>query len=121
MTCNYQGYEFGAGYLDSYCVDGRLYDADDEYEPLDHRPCPQCQPLAAMHSYADSWVGTDAKWPRYSAWHLVMDIRRNRDLRTTPLVAWLAVRLWHELMGRRWWRVKLWFSRLARKEPPHAR
>ncbi|WP_447870231.1 hypothetical protein [Serratia fonticola] len=26
--CNYQGYEFGGGYLDSVCIDGELWDAD---------------------------------------------------------------------------------------------
>ncbi len=28
MSCQYQGYEFGAGYLDSLCIDGFLWDAD---------------------------------------------------------------------------------------------
>lgn len=47
--CDYQGHEFGAVYLDSVCIDGRLYDADncdDEgrlYEPLDYIACPMCK------------------------------------------------------------------------------
>lgn len=28
MSCGYQGYEFGAHYLDSICSDGYLWDAD---------------------------------------------------------------------------------------------
>jgi hypothetical protein len=61
--CGYQGYEFGARYLDSVCVDGQLWDADDcsdagdLYEPLDYKPCPGCQPLAAMDEYADDNLG----------------------------------------------------------------
>lgn len=45
--CDYQGYEFGACYLDSVCIDGFLWDADSG-EPgcqLDcggEIPCPQC-------------------------------------------------------------------------------
>ena len=28
LGCNYQGYEFGASYPDSVCIEGRLWDAD---------------------------------------------------------------------------------------------
>ena len=28
LVCDYQGYEFGARYPDSVCIDGRLFDAD---------------------------------------------------------------------------------------------
>lgn len=46
--CDYQGYEFGGGYLDSVCIDGYLWDADSCDEPgggLQHggeMACPQC-------------------------------------------------------------------------------
>ena len=45
--CGYQGYEFGAGYLDSICCDGYLWDADsdDGEGRLTHGgewPCPAC-------------------------------------------------------------------------------
>ena len=45
--CDYQGYEFGAHYLDSVCVNGYLWDADSGNAPgeLDvggDIPCPQC-------------------------------------------------------------------------------
>jgi hypothetical protein len=105
--CNYQGYEFGGGYLDSICIDGRLFDADNGehtsegfayYEPSQHLPCPQCQQLAAMSNYADDWLeDLDTRWPRYSAWHFIMDIRRNRGLRSIPLMVWMIFRFWHEI------------------------
>jgi hypothetical protein len=47
-SCSYQGYEFGAGYLDSICIDGYLWDADSCDEPggaLSHggeMACPAC-------------------------------------------------------------------------------
>jgi hypothetical protein len=44
-VCDYQGYEFGAGfYPDSICIDGQLFDADncddqgDLYEPAEYIP-----------------------------------------------------------------------------------
>lgn len=114
--CNYQGYEFGASYLDSVCIDGQLFDADSGdssglYEPLDYKACPQCCQLEAMNNYCDEWLDGDCKWPRYYAWHLVMDIRRNRGLRSIPLVVWIAYRLCIELTNfdRDWlWRVRRW-------------
>lgn len=48
LGCNYQGFDFGAPYIDSVCIEGQLYDADncdDEgnlYEPMDYKPCPGC-------------------------------------------------------------------------------
>lgn len=56
--CEYEGYDFGASYLDSRCFGGRLYDmdnCDDEgniFEPIAYIPCPKCNkrwyPLAAQ-------------------------------------------------------------------------
>lgn len=46
--CDYQGYEFGGGYLDSVCIDGKLWDADSCDEPGGplysggDMACPQC-------------------------------------------------------------------------------
>jgi len=46
MSCGYQGYEFGAHYPDSICIDGYLWDADSGFEGyLDNGgdiPCPAC-------------------------------------------------------------------------------
>lgn len=50
LGCEYQGYEFGAGYLDSICIDGFLWDADSGearpdgwlYDIGGEQPCPQC-------------------------------------------------------------------------------
>lgn len=49
--CDYQGYEFGANYPDSVCIDGNLWDADsgngDGYLTSGGDiPCPKCQPEA---------------------------------------------------------------------------
>lgn len=47
-SCGYQGYEFGANYMDSICCEGYLWDADSCDEPGGplHRggdiPCPEC-------------------------------------------------------------------------------
>ena len=52
MSCNYQGHEFGANYLDSVCIDGFLWDADSgDSEGLSvggDIPCPKCN--------HDKWV-----------------------------------------------------------------
>lgn len=48
LGCSYQGYEFGAGYLDSTCIDGYLWDAESCDEPGGRLrdggdiPCPRC-------------------------------------------------------------------------------
>ena len=54
--CDYQGYEFGANYLDSVCINGYLWDADSGemgpdgwlYDSGGEIPCPQCN--------HDSWL-----------------------------------------------------------------
>jgi hypothetical protein len=55
--CDYQGYEFGGGYLDSVCIDGYLWDADSGeagedglwyYDWGGDIPCPICN--------HDEWV-----------------------------------------------------------------
>ena len=47
--CNYQGYEFGANYLDSICIEGFLWDADsgDEggFTSGGDIPCPCCNTI----------------------------------------------------------------------------
>lgn len=45
--CGYQGYEFGANYLDSVCIDGFLWDADsggpgENLMSGGDQPCPWC-------------------------------------------------------------------------------
>lgn len=52
--CGYQGYEFGATYRDSVCLDGYLWDADSGeaapggegwlYTHGGEIPCPECNP-----------------------------------------------------------------------------
>lgn len=52
--CDYQGFEFGASYPDSTCINGYLWDADSCDEPggpLFHGgeiPCPRCNTIAFL-------------------------------------------------------------------------
>lgn len=56
--CGYQGYEFGAGYLDSECYGGQLYRMDYSYSvgivygQIGHIPCPLCRTKAAVAKMA---------------------------------------------------------------------
>ncbi len=49
-----EGYEFGASYPDSICIDGRLFDADkchdggSLHEPTEYIPCPMCHEEKAI-------------------------------------------------------------------------
>lgn len=62
-TCQYQGYEFGANYLDSVCIDGMLWDADSGYADPNGEgwcythggdiPCPLCHFKAAVSRHAE--------------------------------------------------------------------
>ncbi|WP_299073402.1 hypothetical protein [uncultured Paraglaciecola sp.] len=62
--CDYQGYEFGAHYPDSVCIDGYLWDADsggsDENGEtyLDSGgvlPCPECNSKSYVRYMAEDW------------------------------------------------------------------
>jgi len=90
--CNYQGYEFGASYPDSVCIDGKLYDADNcddkgnLYEPDEDVPCPMCRPADAVKYHIhrmNSGLRTYEE-RRKMARHLVADIRKNRKNGTEP-------------------------------------
>lgn len=100
--CDYQGYEFGAPYPDSVCVDGRLYDADyfdSEGRLYDNglgAVCPICDKDGAIEwwygQYEDSCHPdndnpvTEKDWAEINAYHmanamrLVADIRKNRGI-----------------------------------------
>jgi hypothetical protein len=60
LGCRYQGFEFGAGYVDSVCIKGQLFDADNcddkgnLYEPMDYIPCPICRPGQYRKHYTAS-------------------------------------------------------------------
>ena len=88
--CNYQGYEFGASYPDSMCIDGRLSDADycdnngNLYDREDDVPCPMCRRKDAIKWHADQMCGP-YKERMAAARHLVADIRHNRRIGNFPL------------------------------------
>ena len=88
MSCGYQGYEFGASYPDSLCIDGYLHDADDcdndgnIYLQEEEIPCPVCHPrLATRWWYERNCLsGAPSIKALECARSLVKDIRRNRGL-----------------------------------------
>jgi hypothetical protein len=62
--CDYQGYEFGAPYPDSVCIDGMLWDADSGNPGEDLTsggdiPCRQCNWLAFVE-----WIEDEYAWRR---------------------------------------------------------
>lgn len=79
MSCQYQGYEFHAGYLDSVCIDGYLWNADSGYSAEDgwvytsggEIPCPLCNFRQAVGRVAEAVLGEreDAN-PRNRKWFL---------------------------------------------------
>lgn len=92
--CSYQGYEFGANYPDSVCIDGSLQDADNcdgkgnIYLSEEDIPCPMCRKDDAVRW----WIGQiqmrneqkSYEERRKIARHLVADIRKNRKNGTEP-------------------------------------
>lgn len=88
--CDYQGYEFGAPYPDSVCIDGRLFDADDcdgngnLYDNEEDIPCPMCRRADAVKWHAGRFTGT-YKDRMKGARHLVADIINNRKIGNFPL------------------------------------
>lgn len=87
-SCDYQGYEFGASYPDSVCVEGRLFDADhcddagNLYDNDEDIPCPMCRRADAIRWWTDRYRngGTTQKDAAKAARALVTDIRQNRGL-----------------------------------------
>ncbi len=90
--CDYQGYEFGAPYPDSVCIDGRLHDADacddkgNLYDPMEDIPCPMCRKDDAVKWWTGRMGIGDMNYVerRKAARALVADIRRNRKNGTEP-------------------------------------
>lgn len=97
LGCDYQGYEFGAAYLDSVCIDGYLWDADSGdrsddgwiYTNGGDLPCPKCNHETWREHMADDYF-SDAydrmargRWPFQLARY-----RRDR--------LWA---FWHQLRG----------------------
>jgi hypothetical protein len=93
--CRYQGYEFGASYPDSVCIDGWLWDADSgEADPdgggwmYDHGgedvgiPCPCCREKDAVEYWFQrnrSMGGLSVREAKATARSLVADIRSTRN------------------------------------------
>ncbi len=80
-SCDYQGYEFGAGYLDSVCIEGMLWNADSGYGTDDgwmytsggEIPCPLCNFKSTVARIAEEmrdefWVKHERS-TRNPKWH----------------------------------------------------
>jgi len=73
LGCDYTGYEFGGGYIDSCCIDGYLWDLDSCDEPgggLTHGgewACPRCNTRKfledALQEATDGGCGTSMGTP----------------------------------------------------------
>ncbi|WP_341268760.1 hypothetical protein [Morganella morganii] len=66
LGCNYAGYEFGAHYPDSQCIDGVLWDMDacdgsgNLYEPMTYIPCPKCNTQAWLDNFRWEFINDGA-------------------------------------------------------------
>ena len=99
-SCGYQGYEFGAGYLDSLCCDGFLWDADSCDEPgggLTHGgeiPCPRCNTIAfledAQREAADGSCGQSMMTPWCAAVIWERDVSKALNENRSVTETWLA-------------------------------
>jgi len=91
--CDYMGYEFGAGrYPDSYCIDGKLQDADSDHLNDEDVPCPMCRPADAVEWWTtrNAFFWEDGEDENDEEGHnnrahatalsLVTDIRKNRGV-----------------------------------------
>ena len=86
MSCAYQGYEFGASYLDSVCIDGYLWDADSghsdpagdgwRYTSGGVIPCPLCRFKEAVSRIAAARLSERKHRPRKRKWFL-NNVRRS--------------------------------------------
>lgn len=96
-SCDYQGYEFGASYPDSICINGKLYDADSGNadpngdgwlydKPAEDIPCPMCHPRLAerYHAEKEELSGLAKGVALLTAKSLVKSIRDNRINHTEP-------------------------------------
>jgi hypothetical protein len=75
--CDYQGYEFGANYLDSVCLEGYLWDADSGdaceggwmYTNGGDIPCPKCNHAEWLDYHRESYrddayvAVAERRWP----------------------------------------------------------
>ena len=86
--CDYQGYEFGASYPDSVCIDGKLLDADNcdndgnLYDTGEDIPCPMCDEAGAIEYWTERnrMNSRSRKAANKAALSLVADIRSNRGV-----------------------------------------
>lgn len=91
--CDYQGYEFGANYPDSVCIDGKLFDADNcdndgnLYGTGEDIPCPMCDEDGAIEYWTERnrISGVSRKDANKAARSLVADIRSNRGVHSSAV------------------------------------
>ena len=95
VSCGYQGYDFGAGYLDSTCIDGYLWDADSCDEPGGgliiggEMACPSCNTKKyledALSDAKDggSGSGTYGYWCAATVWERQLRIAHSHNKQET--------------------------------------
>ena len=70
LGCDYMGFDFGAPYIDSMCIDGQLFDGDacdddgNLYEPMNYIACPQCNHSEWLNNQRDEieemgWIAAE--------------------------------------------------------------
>lgn len=91
--CDYKGHEFGAGYPDSICIDGRLWDADSCDEPGGplrtggEWACPRCNTTSYLAEAISDAEDGGYGWTMNGVWvsgeqlanKIHIAIRENRD------------------------------------------
>lgn len=130
MSCGYQGYEFGASYPDSMCIDGLLWDADsgdgDGYLTCGGEiPCPRCSTEGYLRAALDeakdggcglygwtphvamvSWEGAIAKARRENAAEAERFLKTVEPFKTEDwpdrAAVYAAPHLWDQTIEREW-------------------
>ena len=93
MSCGYTGYDFGAGYEDSICIDGFLWDADSYEDGLltsgGEIPCPSCSTDAWLAFMIENEL---EQWSDRSSQAEGIEAIVRRALKENPTAAVIALR-----------------------------
>lgn len=110
LGCDYTGYEFGGGYLDSICCEGYLWDLDSCDEPgggLSHGgdwPCPRCNTAQMLEDAKDEALngccGESMRnpWCAMTRWEATCE----KAMQENPAVAEPLLRSYGELEIEDW-------------------
>ena len=112
VACDYQGYDFGAHYLDSQCIDGYLWDMDacdgsgNLYEPMETIPCPKCNSDAWLENYRWLFINDGANhgstgepFSKIGRFYIPAEIRAKRGA-VKKIYRWLKRGYYYGLKNR---------------------